>query len=103
MAIKTLSKAQFDAFNPARGPMIGAIATEKAWFADDAGNVIGTVLLDRTDNDWNYVILGRDERGAFRWIQGDSSFETRDRAEQKLIEAMAKIEESGETVFPQGD
>ncbi len=103
MAIKRLTKAQFDSFNPARGPAIAAIATEKSWFSDDAGNVIGAVLLDHSDQDWNYVILGRDERGTFRWIEGDSSFKTQAEAEQKLNAAMSKLAESGEKTFPQGD
>ena len=103
MAIKSLTQSQFDAFNPQRAPGVEAIATEKSWFADDAGNVIGTILLDRSDNDWNYVILGRDESGAFRWIEGDSSFQTQELAQEKLIAAMTKLESSGEPVFPQGD
>jgi 3',5'-cyclic AMP phosphodiesterase CpdA len=49
------------------------------------------------------VILGRDERGAFRWIEGDSSFEAEAVAKQKLTAAMHRIDQSGETVFPQGD
>ena len=103
MAIKTITKVQFDAFSPARTPMATAIATEKAWFTDDAGNIVGTVMFDQSDKDWNYVILGRDERGALRWIEGDSSFSSQDEAEQRLTAAMSKIEESGKTVFPQGD
>jgi len=30
-----MSKSQFDAFNPARGPLAANMGTEKAWFTDD--------------------------------------------------------------------
>ncbi len=103
MAIKTITKQQFDAFGPARSPMVTSIATEKLWFSDDDANIIGTVMLDHSDKDWNYVILGRDENGDFRWIEGDSSFPSQEDGERELKAAMSKIEAAGDTVFPQGD
>ena len=103
MAIKRLTRKKFDLFNLARNPAVESIATESAWFADSAENVIGAILLDHADQDWNYVILGRDERGAFRWIEGESSFNTQVEAEEKLNAAMSKLEEAGQTMFAQGD
>lgn len=103
MAIHSISKAEWLAFGPDRNPMLDAIATEKAWFRDDAKNVIASLFVDHADKDWNFVVLGRDERGKFRWIAGDSSFETRELALEKLTAKMLEFEKSGETVFPQGD
>lgn len=75
--------------------MIEMIAPEQSWFGDGAGNIIGAVLWDRSDNDWNYVILGSDGIGSFRWIDGDSSFKTQGEAETAIIAAMSHIEKTG--------
>jgi len=101
MAIELITRAEFTALNPAKNPAVGQIATETAWFADSEKNIIGAILLDHHDNDLNYVVLGRDEEGQFRWIAGDSSFDSREKAEDELTAAMSKIEASGETIFPQ--
>lgn len=101
MAIESIMKAEFVSFSPAKNPAVDQIATEMAWFADTEKNIIGTILFDKGDKDWNYVVLGRDEQREFRWIAGDSSFATQDKAEDELTTAMSKIEESGETIFPQ--
>ena len=101
MGIKRLSKAQFGVFNPAQGPLAANMGTEKAWFADDGENVIGAIILDRADNDWTYVILGREQHGTFRWIEGESCLSTQEEAESRLKAAISRIEESGERVFPQ--
>jgi hypothetical protein len=39
------------------------VANEVAWFADDDGNVFGTITEGKGHKSWGYVILGRDERG----------------------------------------
>ncbi len=101
MAIEPITKAGFAALNPAKHPAVEQFATEKAWFADSEKNIIGAILLDHHDKDWNYVVLGRDEEGQFRWIAGHSSFATQEKAEDELTAAMSKIEESGETIFSQ--
>lgn len=101
MGIERITKAEFIPLSPAKDPEVEQIATEMGWFADTKKNIIGAILLDHHDKDWNYVVLGRDEEGQFRWIAGDSSFATQEKAEGELTAAMSKFEESGETVFPQ--
>jgi hypothetical protein len=75
MAINSISREEFDAYQPARTPNIEALVEEVEWFADDRGVIIGALARDRTDNDWSFVVLGRDERGAFRAIEFDVSIE----------------------------
>ena len=103
MAIRPITKEEFDKFKPARGPMVATLVRERVWYVDDAGNIIGTVFVDLPDDEWNFVILGRDEHGRFRAIEVKSDFGTRDNAVSKILEAMSKIETSEESVFPQGD
>jgi hypothetical protein len=101
MAIKSITQSEFDTFKPSRSPMIAAITEEVEWFTDQARTIIGSVIYDKTDSDWSYVILGRDERGSFRAIQAKSTIEDRETAKTQLLMAMSKVEASGQTVFRQ--
>jgi hypothetical protein len=101
LPIESLLKYEFDALKPFRHPITAAIGVEKEWFADRRRVILGALVLDRTDQDWGYVVLGRDQRGIFRWIDGEVSLEDRDRARERLVATMARIIESGQTVFPQ--
>ena len=103
MAIESLTKVQFDAFRPARNLNLLPIGEEAEWFADEARNILGVLVRDRVDDDWGYVILGRDEESRFRAVTLDVSIETRDKAREQLLGAMAEIEQLGATVFPQGE
>jgi hypothetical protein len=66
MAIRTLSRQEFDRFRSARTTMARRL-TDKAveWFADDMGAVLGAIAYDEGDLDWSFVILGRDNHGQF--------------------------------------
>ena len=101
MTIEQISKNEFDGLQPARGQMASVLADEKAWYADSERRIIGTILFDKTDQDWNFVVLGPDESGKFRWIAGESSFATKDEAARRLTEKMEDIIASGEIMFPQ--
>jgi len=101
LPIESLLRCEFDAFKPARHPAAIAIAVEKEWFADKQRIILGVLLLDRTDRDWTYVVLGRDELGTFRWIDGESSIKNHDQARERLMATIRRILESGQQVFPQ--
>lgn len=101
LPIESLLKCEFNALKPARHPATATIAVEKEWFADRQRIILGALLLDRTDEDWTYVVLGRDESGTFRWIDSESSIDNRDQGRERLITTMQRILESGQKVFPQ--
>ena len=103
MAINRISQDGFNSYNPARSTMAAVITDETDWYADDAGNVIGTVFRDRTDNDWAYIIMGRDERGNFRCFALKASITTEGASRDQLLAPMRKVEASGQTEFPRGD
>ena len=100
---RKLKKVEFDRYEPARGPMVGTVIKEQEWYDDGIGNVIGTLTLDGVDNDWGYVVLGRDERGVFRAIDFDVSIATKEEATMRLIEKIHENAASGMSVFPQND
>jgi hypothetical protein len=103
MAIYEITSEKFEEFNPRRERNASMLMTEKSWFRDTAGNVIGVAFVDRVDKDWNWAILGRDERGEFRWIEGGVSLANQAQAETALKTKMLEIEKTGATEFPQGD
>ncbi|MDD3814092.1 MAG: restriction endonuclease [Desulfocapsaceae bacterium] len=89
MAIIEISREEFDSYEPAR---MLFVSTEKAWYADNQKNIIGTVTKDNFDKDWGYAILGRHEDGLFRFLDGDVSKDTFDEAESLLFHAMSNME-----------
>jgi len=101
--IKTISKPRFDVLTLSKHPMATIMAEEVEWYADVNENVLGSVIRDRTDNDWNYVILGRDERGLFRWINGNVSFAEIGEARKELLQKIEQYAHDGKSVYPQHD
>ena len=103
MAVNSISRWEFDAFGPSRGPLVGVAWEEVEWFADEAGNVIGVLTHDLADDDWGYAALGRDRNGAFRAVDNDVSIKRQDEARTRLMARMERLAETCQTVFPQGD
>ncbi len=76
---------------------------EVEWWSDVEERVIGAVVLDRTDNDWGWIILGRDEKSLFRGIDLEVSLETQVEARHRLGARLKNYAVSGEVEFPQHD
>ena len=102
-AIRSVTRAEFDAYGPARGPLVGVVWEEVEWFADGNGTVLGVLTHDFGDDDWGYAVLGRDTNGTFRAIMCATSILDRDDARNQLVSEVKKALAGGETVFPQGD
>lgn len=47
---------------------------ECGWYESDCGRLLGLVLLDRVDGDYQGAILGRDLKERFRWVEGTDFF-----------------------------
>ena len=101
--IRSISRTEFDSFQPSRAPAAEQMFDEVEWFADDAGFVIGVVARDRTDHDYFVGVLGRDQSGKFRAIDVESCIANVDDARSQLLAKMEKSLATGETVFEQGD
>jgi len=91
-----MSLAEFESFQPARHPSAAMFAKEFAWFKSEDNSVIGSLLRDNSDHDWNFVILGKDKRGVFRWIDGQSSFSSKQRAISTLKDEMQSLAATGQ-------
>ncbi len=86
-----LLKSEFDEFKPARKPGAEAITEEKEWFADKEQNILGFVFRDKLDDDYGYIVLGRDENSIFRTIDVEVDKHSRDEARKQLFTGMKKF------------
>ncbi|RJO61362.1 MAG: glycosaminoglycan attachment protein [Dehalococcoidia bacterium] len=98
--IFSLTEQEFSELFPTN-PQSNFLAVEKEWYSDTVQTLLGSVLLDNTDHDWTYVILGKDENRRFRWIEGESSLKDRSSAREHLIAKMKEILLTKQKIFPQ--
>ena len=98
MAIREIDEETFEERGPARDPLVRMFTQEVAWYESTKIELIGSVILDKTDKDWSYVILAPDESSAYRWIKGDVSIEDEATATAELVIEMMKIEKTGKVV-----
>ena len=98
-----LTKKQFDALCLCRDPMLRVMSKELEWYTVEDKTVIASIVHDFTDDDFGYVVLGRDSRKIFRWISGECSFTTIGKAREALYLTMEKYEKDGQELYPQGD
>ena len=61
---------------------------EKEWWVDIDERVLGVVVLDLTDKDWSWVVLGRDEVGKFRFVDLKVSLHTQQEARRQLLQKL---------------
>lgn len=100
--MRKISKARFEALSYARVPLVKIMSDEVEWFSNENNAILGTILADNIDYDFVAVILGRDEAGVFRWIDGLAGIESLDQAKTVLTEKMLLQSVTGAEDFPQG-
>lgn len=102
--VKELSPERFNAFvDWTRCPYVGELTDELEYYADTFERVLGVLTLDYTDQDFGYVILGRDEARRFRCIDVKVSMPNPGMARSRLKKAISQHSQTGKAVFPQGD
>jgi hypothetical protein len=95
MAIIEISREEFDSYNPVRMGPVGIFYTEKTWYADTDKNIIGSVIQDNTDKDWNYLVLGRHEDDSYRFLAGDVSKDSFNASKELLFSTMDEMDSTG--------
>jgi hypothetical protein len=86
--VRCVSKARFEALSYARVPFVKQISEDIEWFSNQNNVVLGAILLDKIDNDYVAMVLGRDEAGVFRFIDCEHSIEQLETAREVLISKM---------------
>ncbi|MFM2608115.1 hypothetical protein AAFX30_10870 [Vibrio chagasii] len=100
--MRKISKVRFEALSYARMPLVKIMSDEIEWYANENNAILGTILHDYTDDDYVAVVLGRDEAGVFRWIDGLAGIESIDEARATLSEKIIEQSREGAEEFPQG-
>lgn len=104
LEIRKLSRERFNAFvDWTRMPDTEFFSEELEWYSDRREHVLGTVLWDLNDEDFAYIVLGRDEALRFRCIDLGHSIGQLNTARARLKKAMRKYARDGQMIFPQGD
>lgn len=102
---KNLTRRQFDAYCYCRQPMVRFLADEVEWYSFFDNKLLGTVIRDVTNNDYGYILLGRDTRRLFRCIEVGTEFystpkEAREALSNKIYNNyLGKVQD----IYPQYD
>jgi hypothetical protein len=74
---------------------------EDGWFADNSGAFLGVVCFDKVDNNWAFVVLGRDAHGDFRAVAGTTDLPTRHTALITMQTTIQSMLLKPQRLFPQ--
>ncbi|HEY1598682.1 MAG TPA: hypothetical protein VGG64_03725 [Pirellulales bacterium] len=102
VAVGAIPKESFMKLCPYRLSEPNPIAEEQGWYADETGSFLGVVARDKTDDDWTWVVLARDEQFTFRCIDVRASLPTRDQARVEVQVAIARLLASPRRIFAEG-
>jgi hypothetical protein len=100
--VRSISKARFEALSYARAPLIKSYSDEIEWYSNEENSILGIILIDRADSDYVIVVMGRDEVGVFRYIDGTHSISDIVEARSLLISKIEDYSKKETNEFPQG-
>jgi ribosomal protein L30 len=102
--IKPLSLMRFNALaGYSRLPATVLMFEELEWHGTNDERVIGALVEDREDEDFGWIVLGRDERLRFRAIAAGSGLVSADAARDELFSAMKAEHPKPDEGLHQGD
>lgn len=102
--VKKIDKKRFNAIaGQSRSPAAAYVSTELAWYSNTEETIIGVLLVDKIDNDYAAVVLGRDEGGRFRAFDIETCLQTEKEATDWLIRMIKWHTGKEQKIFPQGD
>jgi hypothetical protein len=67
-----------------------AMYHEVEWYSTSGEQLLGTVLLDKTDRDYSWVVMRRDEANVYRAVDLGTSLPSALEARQALAAAMGR-------------
>lgn len=102
--MRAISQRQFDAYCYVREPVTQLTSEEAGWFEAYDRKLLAIIIRDLTDDDYGFVLLGRDARKLFRCIEVSENFhESPEKAIADLEQEIKKYENDGKDIYPQGD
>jgi len=104
VTVKGMDRKRFDALaGYSRDPLLAVIGIELAWFSNIDETILGVLVQDRFDRDFNAVLLCRDEARRFRAFDTAVSLKDKESAMVWLCDSIQKHTSGGLTTYPQGD
>jgi len=101
--VRRISRLRFDALaGYSRQPSAELFAAELEWYEHQTGSVLGVLILDRTDEDFGGIIVGRDEGKRFRCVDVVGFDDTPEAAEIRLVESLVQWARRAPEDFVQG-
>jgi HJR/Mrr/RecB family endonuclease len=98
MAIKKITEEEFYNYDVIKNPMASILGKEVNWFSEKENNLLATIINDKIDNDWGYVILVKQPNNEYRAEEVEASFETREIAESKVLGKLEELVASGKYI-----
>ena len=87
--IEKINKHKFNMFMLfTRHPMLKSFAKELEYYSNEDNSLLGVILLDFTDKDFNYVLMVRDENKQFRAFDIKTDYKTKEEAIERLSDAI---------------
>ena len=88
MAVKSITRWEFNQYVPQSYLLEHVFGDGVAWFADRSNRIIGTVAKSERERHWFYIILEREADGSYQVCQVQSGFESQQVASVRLTPAM---------------
>jgi hypothetical protein len=102
--MKPITKTRFNALaGYSRQSWTVLYLEELSWHSDDSERVVGILLRDRIDDDFSGVLLGRDEKLRYRYIDGFASEPNKEEALSLLERKIEEFHDAPDHVFWQDD
>jgi hypothetical protein len=96
MAVRKISEEQFHKYNVLKSPMANSLGTEESWYEEKDNNLIATIINDRYDKDWSFVILAKNENNEFTAIDLGISIKEQNDAERQVVIKLNELSKTGE-------
>lgn len=102
---KKLTRRQFDVYCYCRMPSVRFTAEEIEWYSLFDNKLLGIVIRDVKDNDYGFIVLGRDARRLFRCIESSNEFHDTPEMARKALARKISQDYLGKAqdIYPQGD
>lgn len=93
---KPLPNARFNLYAiGTRRSGVWHLAEEFSYWSSHCERILGVVARDRTDNDYSWVALARDQNGCFRCANLKTDYSTGPRAEEALLQEIDRVVRQG--------
>jgi hypothetical protein len=97
--IEAIPRQMFREICPFAATADNPVSDEMGWFADNTESFLGIVTRDKIDDDWAYVVFGRNTNGVFHAIDVEASHTSREEAREKLYQKIVIRRQSPQRIF----